>query len=90
MILSDMGFNVTAIIASLGIGGLAIGLAAKDFAAALTVLLLSPEQEDLRKESACLMVVTNGRSIFAVNAFAELDYARTILITRQSLMASKP
>lgn len=35
MVLADLGFNVTAIIASLGIGGLAIGLAAKDFASNL-------------------------------------------------------
>ena len=35
MILSDLGFNVTALIAGLGIGGLAIGLAAKDFASNL-------------------------------------------------------
>jgi MscS family membrane protein len=35
MVLSDLGFNVTAIIAGLGIGGLAIGLAAKDFASNL-------------------------------------------------------
>jgi len=35
MILSDMGFDVTAIIAGLGIGGLAIALASKDMAANL-------------------------------------------------------
>ncbi len=33
--LSELGFDVTAVIASLGIGGIAIGLAAKDFASNL-------------------------------------------------------